>query len=364
MRRRVDRPLFILAIILTVAGLLVISSASVVVSQKNFGTPYYYFLHQLAAAGVGFAFLLIFQAIPYRVWKRFGLPLLILSLLLGALVFAPNLGLEFGGATRWLKAGPISLQPSEIIKLSLILYLAGWLDKRKSQAKGFVSTFLPFVMVVGAVASLLVLQKDIGTLIVVGGGAAALYTLGGGRISQLLALAALGVGGVFVLALIEPYRWQRIQAFLNADADPLGVGYHIKQALIAIGSGGFWGRGFGQSIQKYNYLPEPIGDSVFAVVVEEFGFFGGFILALLLFAFFIRCIQITRRAPDFFGKLLVSGIASLVAFQAFINMAAISGLLPLTGIPLPFVSYGGTSLVVTLAMVGIALNVSKSAQAS
>ena len=177
----------------------------------------------------------------------------------------------------------------------------------------------------------------------------------------MAAFFALAAAALAAIVQIAPYRVNRLLVFWNPELDPKGIGYHASQALIAIGSGGFWGRGFGQSIQKYSYLPEPIGDSVFAVVVEEFGFFGGLILTALFFFFLLRAIVIARRAPDFFGKLLAIGLASLIVLQAYINMAAISGLLPLTGIPLPFISYGGTSLVVTLAMVGIILNVSKKA---
>lgn len=360
MRRHVDYPLLVLALILLAAGLVIISSASLVIAQKNFGSPYGYLLRQGAAALTGLLGLFLLKSFPYQWWKKLAFPLLVLSLLLVASVFIPELGLTFGGATRWLKLGPISLQPSEILKLSLILYLASWLDNTKGRTRGFTTAFIPFLAVIGVVSVILVLQPDIGTLLVISGSATILYFLGGGRISQLATFLILAVAGLIALIQIAPYRLNRFLVFLNPRLDPQGVGYHISQAMIAIGSGGFWGRGFGQSIQKFNYLPEPIGDSVFAVIIEEFGFLGGLILAGLFFAFLARAIMIARRAPDFFAKLVVAGCASLIALQAFINMAAISGLLPLTGITLPFISYGGTSLVVTLAMVGIMLNISKS----
>lgn len=359
MRRHIDYPLLVITLLLLSSGLLILSSASVVIAEQNFGTPYYFLLRQGVAAIVGLGALAVAQAVPYRLWRKLALPLLALSLLAVAVVFLPSLGLMFGGARRWLNIGPVSIQPSEILKLSLILYLASWLAKKKGQAGGFASSFVPFLLIIGIVGSLLVLQPDIGTLLVTAGSAVILYFLGGGRISQLTAfiiLAAVGLGAVVRLA---PYRAARFLVFFNPGLDPQGIGYHISQALIAIGSGGFWGRGFGQSIQKFNYLPEPIGDSIFAIIVEEFGFLGGLILAGLFLGFFLRATAVARRAPDFFGKLLVAGIASVIVLQAAINMSAISGLLPLTGIPLPFISYGGTSLVVTLAMVGIMLNVSK-----
>lgn len=359
MRRHVDYPLLTIILILTVAGLLIIASASVVLSQDNFGTPYYYVLHHALAVLVGLAVMAVAQFIPYKFWKRLALPLLILSLLLVAAVFVPQLGAKFGGATRWLRVGPVTIQPSEILKLSLILYLANWLDARKGRVGGITSSFIPFLAIMGFVGFLLVQQRDIGTLLVIGGSAVILYFIGGGKVSQIIAFVLLAAAGMFIVVRIAPYRFNRLLVFFNPGLDPQGIGYHINQALIAIGSGGFWGRGFGQSIQKFNYLPEPIGDSIFAIVVEEFGFIGGLAVGLLFFIFFFRSIIIVRRTPDFFGKLVVTGITSLITLQAFINMAAISGLLPLTGIPLPFISYGGTSIVLTLTMVGIALNISR-----
>lgn len=359
MRRHIDYPLLAIALTLLVAGIAVVSSASIVISEKNFGTLYYYvFRHAMyALAGLGALFLC--QAIPYKAWKKLSLPLLGISLLFVAAVFIPELGLKLGGAVRWLKIGPVSVQPSEILKLSLILYLASWLDKKKGQSKGFATAFVPFLIIMGVVGALLGLQPDIGTLLVTAGGAVILYFLGGGRFPQLAAFGLLAAAAFAAVVRVAPYRLNRFLVFLKPDLDPQGIGYHISQALIAIGTGGFWGRGFGQSIQKFNYLPEPISDSVFAVIVEEFGFFGGVLLGALFFLFLLRALAIARRAPDFFGKLLVAGMASIIVLQAFVNMAAISGLMPLTGIPLPFISYGGTALVVTLAMVGIMLNVSK-----
>lgn len=359
MRRRIDRPLFAITLLLLIAGLLVISSASVVISKKNFGTPYAYLLHQAMAAGAGLAGLAVTQAISYRFWKKLALPLLLASLLLSAAVFLPGVGFSFGGAVRWIHAGPVSLQPSEVLKLSLILYLAGWLDKKKGQSKGFTTAFVPFLAVIGVIGVILVLQPDIGTLVVIVGSATILYFLGGGRASQLATFGLLAAIALFAIVQVAPYRLNRFLVFFNPQTDPQGIGYHLNQALIAVGSGGFLGRGFGQSIQKHYYLPEPIGDSIFAVIVEEFGFLGGLGFAAAFFAFFVRSLAIARRAPDFFGKLVVAGFGSLITLQAATNMAAISGLLPLTGIPLPLVSYGGTSLVATLGMVGIMLNVSK-----
>lgn len=360
-RAHVDYPLLVMTLILLVAGLLIISSASSVISEKNSGTHYYYLLHQGATALLGLVGLFVAKSTPYSIWRKLALPLLVTSLILVGIVLLPKIGVEFGGAKRWLVLGPVSVQPSEILKLSLILYLASWLDAKKNQRKGFTTAFVPFIVIMSVVGVLLVLQPDIGTLLVIGGSAVMLYFLGGGKISQLVTIVVLAAVVLLALIQIAPYRANRILVFLNPTLDPQGIGYHINQALIAIGSGGFWGRGFGQSVQKYHYLPEPTGDSVFAITAEELGFVGAFLLILLFFAFYARAMKIAERAPDFFGKLLVSGLASLIVLQAAINMAAIMNFLPLTGIPLPFVSYGGTSLFVTLFMIGIILNVSKRA---
>lgn len=359
MRRHIDYPFLVIVLGLCAMGLLMISSASIVISEKNFGTAYYYVSHQAMAAAVGLGALVVLQMIPYRLWKRAAFPILIVSLAATAAVFVPQIGVAAKGAARWLNLGFGTIQPSEILKLSLILYLASWLEKKRGELHGFAASFVPFLIVLGVVGALLAKQRDLGTLIIIGGSAVLIYFLGGSRISQLVLLGLIALSAVAVLIALEPYRADRILVFLNPEESLQGVGYHANQAQIAIGSGGFWGRGFGQSIQKFNYLPEPMGDSIFAIVVEELGFFGGFLLIGTYFAFFARAVVIARRASDVFGRLLVSGIASLITLQAFVNMAAISGFLPLTGVPLPFVSYGGTSLIITLSMVGIILSVSK-----
>ena len=344
---------------LLVAGLLIISSASVVLSEQNFGTPYHYFFRQGIAALAGLVLMFVIQMVPYRTWQRFAMPILLGSLALMAAAAFTRWGFSAGGARRWLVAGPLSIQPSEILKLSLILYLASWLNTKRGEVGRFTSGFIPFLTMIGVVAVVLVRQPDIGTLIVIMGDAVILYFLGGGRIPQLAALGVLAAAALSVIVLVAPYRLERFTVFLDPARDPQKSGYHLNQAMIAIGSGGFWGKGFGQGIQKYNYLPETIGDSVFAVVGEEFGFLGAVTLALLFLGFFLRSVFIARKAPDLFAKLIVIGFGAIITFQAFVNMAAISGLFPLTGIPLPFISYGGTSLVVTLMMCGIILNVSK-----
>ncbi|QQG45292.1 MAG: putative lipid II flippase FtsW [Candidatus Sungiibacteriota bacterium] len=355
-----DKPLFYTTIALLTGGLLVLASASMVISQKNFGTASYYTLRQLLyGAGVGTLALLVFSHLPYRTWKKLALPLMTVSFLLLALLFMPELSYSSGGARRWLMVGFLSFQPSEILKLAFIVYLASWLDARRDELKSVSYGLIPFALMLAIVGVFLVMQPDIGTLGVIVATAFILYFLGGGRSAQIASLSVFGLILFYLLVQLTPYRMARILVFLNPGLDPKGIGYQINQALIAIGSGGFWGLGFGKGLQKYNYLPEPIGDSVFAIFAEEMGFLGSVLLIALLTLFLWRGLLIAKRAPDIFGKLLAAGLSIGIMVQAFINMAAISGLLPLTGIPLPFLSYGGTSLAITLASVGILLNISK-----
>lgn len=355
-----DRPFFYATIVLFGVGMLILSSASMAVSYKDFASLFHYVQKQLLVGGlVGIVAFFLFQYIPYRLWKKAALPLMIITFTLLALVFIPNLSYAWGGARRWLTILGFSFQPSELLKLAFIVYLATWLDARRKDVASVSYGMVPFAIMVAIVGVFLMMQPDMGTFGVIILTAGTMYFLGGGKVTQLIALFLMGLVLLFFLVQLAPYRVSRVLVFLNPSLDPQGAAYQINQAFIAIGSGGLSGLGFGRSLQKYNYLPEPMGDSVFAIFAEEMGFIG--IVALFaLFLFFLwRALVIAKRAPDLFGQMLVSGLASAILWQAFTNMAAISGLFPLTGIVLPFVSYGGTSLAVTLAMAGIILNVSK-----
>lgn len=358
--RNMDKKLFWTVVILFFGGILILSSASIVLSEKNFGTFYYYTLRQIILGGVaGFLGLFVAMKIPYRVWRRWSVPMMIGSFILLALLLIPQFGFSHGGATRWLSLGFINFQPAEILKLAFIIYLASWLDSRRSDVASTAYGLMPFSLMIALVGVFLVMQPDIGTLITILATAGIMYLLGGGKWHQVGILALFGIVVGFFLIQLKPYLLDRIWVFFNPDFDPSGIGYQMTQALITIGSGGILGRGFGMSVQKYNYLPEPMGDSIFAVYLEEMGFLGAILLVGAFLFFLWRGLLVARRAKDSFGKLLAAGITVGIFIQAFINMAAISGLLPLTGIPLPFVSYGGTSLVVTLISAGILLNISK-----
>lgn len=356
----VDKQLLILTAILFAGGLFILGSASMTLSYKNLGSVTGYAVRQfLIGGGVGVAAMYATSRIPYRTWRKFALPLLLLSFVCLGLLFVPQLSVSFGGATRWLNLGHISFQPSELLKLTFVMYLASWLDARRREVGSVSYGMIPFALMVGVVAVFLIMQPDIGTLFVIVMTAGFLYLLGGGKTSQAVVLFLLGIGVFYLVVQLAPYRLSRLLVFLNPGSDPQGAGYQISQAFIAIGSGGFWGLGFGKSVQKYQYLPEPMGDSIFAIFAEEMGFFGVMLLIACFVLFFLRGLRVAKRAPDVFGKLLAAGVAAGIMSQAFVNMAAISGLMPLTGIPLPFVSYGGTSLAITLAGVGILLSISR-----
>ena len=360
MFRSADKPLLYITFLILGGGLLILASASMALSQKNFGSISYYLWHQALLGGApGIVALLITSQIPYRTWRKFALPLMMLSFILLAFLFIPQLSYSFGGATRWLRLGPVSIQPSEILKLGFIAYLASWIDARRQEVGSVSYGLIPFALMLTIVGIFLIMQPDIGTLGIIIATSALLYFLGGGKVNQIATLFILGLAILYFIIQAAPYRQDRIRVFLNPQLEPQGKSYQINQAFIALGSGGFFGSGFGRSLQKYNYLPEPMGDSIFAIFGEEVGFAGVLLLIAAFCFLFWRILYIARRAPDLFGKLLASGLGIGIIVQVFINMAAISGLLPLTGIPLPFVSYGGTALVMTLANIGIVLNISK-----
>ena len=357
---RVDQPLLFIAATLVLLGVFVLSSASVVISQRAYGTPYLFTLRQITYALVfGSLTVFLFQAISYRFWRKVALPLLLAALFLSFLVFLPKIGIEHGGARRWINLFFITIQPAEILKFAFIVYLSTWLDSRRSRPKTGRGALVPFIVMMGVLSVFLIQQPDIGTLGIILGTSILLYFLGGGKMTQVLALVGIGLIVLCFLVLAAPYRLERFKIFLDPNLDPSGSGYQMKQSLIAIGSGGFWGKGFGKGIQKYNYLPEPIGDSVFAIFGEEMGFVGAAVLLGLFLLFLRRGIYIAEHAPDFFGTLLAFGFTIGILVQAVVNIGAISGMLPLTGVPLPFISYGGTSLITNLAGIGILLNISK-----
>lgn len=357
------RRLFWVVLIMLAFGLVMLSSAGLVDGQRKFGSPYYYVEHQfLFGVLPGITLMFLLSRIDYRVWKKFSWLVLFGALVLMILVFVPGVGVELNNAKSWLSIGGYTFQPVEFLKLALVIYFAAWFGGREDRIRNWTYGIIPFFLIVGFIGFLLVLQPDFGTLGIVTAIALGVYFIAGVSLKDLLALMLLGgviIGG---LIFLEPYRLNRIKAFLNPGIDPRGISYQLNQSLIAIGSGGIFGVGFGKSTQKFGFLPEPVGDSIFAIIGEELGLVGmvGTIGLFFTLSFFLM--NIAKNAPDSFGKLFVMGIATWIIVQAFVNISAVSGIGPLTGIPLPFISFGGTALVALLAGLGIVFNIARRAE--
>jgi len=356
-RHKPDKGLIIVIFALLISGLVILSSASLIISREKTGNPYAYFFHQLIYGGaVGLVFFFICQKINYRFWKKIALIIFFGSLILMVLVFIPGLGYSRGQAQRWLIVGPINIQPAEFLKLGFIIYLAAFFSRKETQK---INTLIPFLAIILLVGALVAKQSDAGTLGIVAIIGFIIYFLSGAKLYQWLTIIICYLLGFFALIKFFPYRMQRFMVFLNPSIEPQGISYQINQALLAIGSGGLLGVGLGHSQQRYNYLPEVMGDSVFAILAEEVGFVGGLIFISLFLILAFKGFRIAKNSPDEFGKLLAIGITSWLVIQTLINLAAITGLIPLTGIPLPFVSYGGSAMVSVLAGAGILVNISK-----
>lgn len=347
-------------VVLTVFGLIMLSSASSDLGKVKFGDTYYYLRHQIYFGLLtGAVLFYLLSLVSYRALEKISFFLMLGGILLLVLVFTP-LGLTVGGATRWLHLGPVTIQPAEIAKLTYIVYLAAWLSNRTAnRSKGLVEGLFPFLAISGVTGLLLAMQPATSTAAVILISGLVVYWVSGAPHRYV---AGLLVGGFLTLSLlivVTPYRLERVKSFFNHSADIQGARYHIEQALITIGSGGIWGVGYGQSTSKYNYLPEPIGDSIFAVIAEEFGFIGAGMLIAVFLLLVGRGFWLATKARDQFGRLLLVGFSSVIGLQAFIHIAAISGIIPLTGVPLPFISYGSTALASFLGMAGIAVNITK-----
>ncbi|MFA6973129.1 MAG: putative lipid II flippase FtsW [Parcubacteria group bacterium] len=358
-KQKPDRILIYATFALLVFGLIMIASAGLAYSKSRFADPYFFFKRQLLGVSIGLIAMYLTQKISYNFWKKISFPIFALSVVLLILVFVPGIGSKIYGASRWLAIGPLSFQPAEMLKISLIIYLAAWLESRGGRIRDFFEGLLPFIMIVAVISFLLIKQPDMGTLGVVILIATTMFFLSGSKLSHIFLMGSVGFIALLALIKIESYRMNRLLVFLHPELDPRGIGYQINQALLAIGSGGILGVGLGRSIQKLNYLPEPVGDSIFAIIGEELGLVGCVVLIALFVTLLMRGLKIAKNAPDMFSQLVAIGIVAWIFSQAFINIAAISGLIPLTGIPLPFISYGGTSIVFLMAAIGILLNISK-----
>lgn len=349
----VDFSLAISVIILTFFGLFMIFDASSYVAFRDFGDKYHYIKDQFVWTLLGFGGLIFFSFFDYKKLYNLSLFILCLALILLVLVFVPGIGVHLLGARRWIDMGAFLLQPAEFVKLALAIYLAAWFSNKE---KGRLPAFL---LLMGLVLGLVMFEPDMGTAFVILSEAMAIYFLSGGNIAYFGFLMPLVFVGGLIFIKFSTYRAKRLEEFLNIDLSLESSSYHIKQILIALGVGGLTGVGFGNSLQKYAYLPESTTDSIFAIIAEELGFVGATILILFYLFIFWRCFHIAIYAKDNFGKLLGSGIATFLAIQTFINLGAQTALIPLTGIPLPFISYGGSSLIIDLCAIGILLNISQ-----
>jgi cell division protein FtsW len=317
------------------------------------------FNHLALGIGLGLVALFIGINIDYALWRRFAPHLFIFALVATAAVFIPQIGVEHGGGTRWLNIGGFSFQPSEGLKLASIMMAAAYFSAIRAKIGDIRFGLGGLLLILAGPVTILILQPDLGTLGVIVLSVLAVFFAAGGRIRDLMLVALVGVIALVILATLRPYVLDRVTVFLNPSHAPQAEGYQIKQSLIAIGSGGFLGRGFGQSVQKFTYLPEPMGDSIFAVAAEEFGFLGSIALVSLFLAFALRGFSVAARVANPFGALLAVGISFYLVVEAFINIAAMLGVAPLTGIPLTFISQGGSAMLFSLASAGILLGISR-----
>lgn len=345
--------LFTIPIILSIVGLFFVFEASSVRSFQEFGDSFHFFKLQLIWIVIGIISMFIFSIFDYRKLYYLSLPLILGTICLLFIVLIPGVGHQAGGARRWIDFGIINLQPTELAKLSVIIYLSSWFINRERKR------FFSFITLLSIVILLIILQPDMGTAIIVFSLSIILYFLAGIELWYLIFLIPFSLAVFFVLTKISVYRFKRILAFFDPALDPLGITYHINQILISLGTGGLLGQGFGASRQKYLYLPEAHTDSIFAIIGEEFGFIGGAILLIVFMYLMYRIYQVALYAPDRFGKLLAGGIFAFFNLQVVINLAGMVNLLPLTGVPLPFISYGGSNLLVSFILMGILINIAK-----
>lgn len=358
-RVMMDHTLLVVTLILALVGLVMVFSASAIVAGNRFHDPGFFLKRQIAWLAFGFLLMHLASRIDYTFWKPMSIPILGCMLLLLVMVLVPSLGVSAKGARRWLRLGPISIQPAEMVKLVTVIYLAAYLTKKGDKIAVFRSGLMPALIVVGAMSGLVLLEPDMGTVVVMGLVTAGMCFMAGAKMAHVLGLALCAVPVVSVLVLGSSYRRQRLLTFLAPWKDASDAGFQITQSFLAFGSGGLFGVGLGEGKQKLFFLPEAHTDFVLALVGEELGLLGT-ATVILLFALFVwRGFHIATRARAPFGKYLGLGITLLIGVQALVNAGVVTGLLPTKGLTLPFVSYGGSSLVVSLVGVGILLNISR-----
>lgn len=351
--KKADTLLLGIVVFLSLFGLLMIYDASSVRAFIDFGDKYHFLRDQAVWVVLGLIILAVFSVIDYHKLYYLALPLLVIALISLLMVFIPGIGAGAKGANRWIDLQFVRIQPAEFVKLALAIYLAAWFSNKEKER------FLAFCLLLGTVLALVILEPDLGTASIILAQAGVIYFLSGGPLKHFIISLPI-IGLVWVLAIkIAPYRATRLMSFLNLNKSLDNIDYHVKQILIALGAGGIYGLGIGNSRQKYGFLPESMTDAIFPIIAEELGFVGANILILLFIIIVWRGFLIAMKAKDNFGRLLAAGIISFLGMQIIINLGAMTALFPLTGVPLPFISYGGSALLIDMAAVGILLNISK-----
>lgn len=351
-----------LAAFLVFFGLVMLTSASANIGKLRFDDNYFYLKHQLLSGLLPGLFGFIIGFYLYYGWYEKLAPFVFLVCVTALLLIFSPLGVRAGGADRWLNLGFITFQPSEFMKIAFVLYISAWLSGNRERNDHVWKGLAPFVLLLAVLAGILLKQSSTSTFALLMITACVVYFVGGANTRHLATIGAIGAAGLLIVSFLTPYRWQRIATFINPDKNLETSSYHINQALTAIGAGGNFGVGLGESTSKISQLPEPIGDSIFAIVAEELGFVGVILIIVAIAALVLRILLLSRKIPHRFGQLILIGFGTMLALQAFVNIAAISGLIPLTGMPLPFISYGGTALVAYMTIIGIIGNISKYAR--
>jgi len=366
MPRRLTPDFWLFGIVLALAslGVVMVYSASAIIAGERFQDPFHFLTRQGAFAALGFLALWLAMRLDYRRLERFVMPLLVISFVLLVLVLIPPFGREINGTRRWIRGGMFSFQPVELAKFALVLYLASFLTRRHELIRSFSQGLLPVLLVAGIMAGLTILQPDLGNSLALIILTLALAYLAGAQVKHMLLIGAAALPAVTVLVAMKPYRWRRMLAFVDPWDDPQGSGFQIIQSFLALGSGGWFGRGLGESKQKLFYLPEPHTDFIFAILGEELGLVGALVVVALFVALIWRGLRIGLRAPDAFGGYLALGLTLMLATQIVVNLGVVMGALPTKGLPLPLVSFGGSALLMTMFSAGVLLNISQHARSA
>lgn len=365
-RHEPDKILLFTVAGIIIFGLVMLVSASGGYAYTRYQDGYYFLKHQSLAILIGFTLYWVFSRLDYHRLRKFSFFMLLFSVFLLVLVFVPGLGSAANFKARsWINIFGFSLQPSELVKLTFLIYLAGWLEGRKQkQLEDFTQGLAPFLTVLAVIALLMLAQPDFGTFVIIGFTSLIVFYIAGGKLTHLLGLGLICLVLLMGAMKLKPYQIDRFNCYLNPELNTNAACYQINQALIAVGSGGLWGRGFGESRQKMMYLPEVSGDSIFAIISEELGLIFSAALVLAFLLLFWRGCRIATRAPDNFGKVMAIGISTWLTVQALINIGGMTNLIPMTGVPLPFVSYGGSAIMAAMAAVGVLVNISKQTRTS